>query len=94
MFNRDKYPNATGNRENTGNETSADPPKNERPCLRCDGSMTAGFIPDYWQSADCQEMVWVAGSPTVNNNVIAFRTRRIVVAYRCPLCGTLELVAE
>ncbi len=64
----------------------------DRPCLRCDIATERGYIPDH--SHGIVPAGWVRGIPQPNwIGGIKHKPMTSIVAYRCPKCGGLELVA-
>ncbi len=60
-------------------------------CLRCQGEMQAGFIPNMTRA----QMVWHEGEPpkTYRESFMFGRQARMVSTYRCLVCGYLESYA-
>ena len=64
----------------------------ELSCLRCEGAMVAGFIPNVTRG----QTVWYEGEPpqTYRESFMFGRKALVVTTYRCASCGYLESCAE
>jgi hypothetical protein len=65
--------------------------ENKLSCLRCQGAMNAGFIPNPARG----QQVWFEGkSPTTYRASFMFGRKALVIAtHRCSVCGYLESYA-
>jgi hypothetical protein len=67
--------------------------ESDRKCLRCDGLLETGFIEDVGKAIGRAR--WIAGpikfGPLGGTKVFG-KERLDIVAYRCQVCGRLELV--
>lgn len=64
-------------------------------CLRCQGFMAAGFVPDF-ASAGTLPMVWHPGKPEKSfwTGIAVNKKQTMPVrSYRCNRCGYLEFFA-
>jgi hypothetical protein len=67
-----------------------------RKCLRCEGTLQEGFIPDTGVAASGFAK-WHADPPKFDKFwglQAASHNMKPIAAYRCDQCGTLELVAK
>jgi len=66
----------------------------ERTCLRCAVPAERGYLPDLGHYNSIALTQWVRGEP-VRSFWTGLRRRSgiVVLAYRCPKCGGVELVA-
>ena len=66
--------------------------ENKLSCLRCQGSMDAGFIPNPARG----QLVWFEGdAPTTYSASFMFGRKALAVAtHRCSVCGYLESYAR
>jgi predicted RNA-binding Zn-ribbon protein involved in translation (DUF1610 family) len=65
-------------------------------CARCGRRMEPGFVPDA-SAAGAVQPHWIPGAPVWSRwsgLKLKGRPRLPVVAFRCPKCGRLELVAR
>lgn len=66
----------------------------QRSCLRCDTPMHVGYIIDHAETGVRHTAKWVAGPPEKSWFTGLKKKEAIdILAYRCPMCGMLELVA-
>lgn len=79
-----------------GLSTGGPMPTHKLVCLRCDGRMVEGFIPDRGSESIPDTQKWVAGSPErsfFSSLKLKGRDVLVVVTYRCSRCGWLESYA-
>jgi hypothetical protein len=67
-------------------------------CLKCHGAMVQGFIPEFLTRSNVSVAGWREGAPkeSVWLGFIQkpFRRQLPIVAFRCSVCGFLELYAD
>lgn len=67
-------------------------------CLRCSGPMEEGFIPEFDYRTPLRPGYWVEGKPVMKGNLLKkldLSGKHLVIeAYRCQLCGYIELYAN
>lgn len=71
-------------------------PQDQRKCSRCEGQLVAGFLEDS-RDGGSVGLRWIAGpleKGMMGGAKVAFKDRYDVSAYRCNMCGHLDLFVE